>query len=203
MGPVETKDTNPKDAIGVRKLPIGLVPSTGINLASLAFLEGAMKYGRYNWRVAGVKTSIYYDAAMRHMEKYWNGEECDWETGVPHLASAIACLMIIADAKACGKLSDDRPPFADVGLQIHDLEAVANQVRNRFADRTPHQWTIEDNRGVHPTLPPPPAAETTMPWPMTTGCGVGVGKGDPAIRISSADPLGWIRQDDLERKETK
>lgn len=189
MGPVETKDTNPKDAIGVRKLPIGLVPSTGINLAAIAFLEGAMKYGRYNWRVAGVKTSIYYDAAMRHMEKYWNGEECDWETGVPHLASAIACLMIIVDAKACKKLTDDRPPFADINLQIHDLEAVANQVRNRFADRTPYQWTIEDSPLAQPV---PEAAtarffeesapkETVMTWPVPPS------PTDPAIRVVRKD----------------
>lgn len=187
MGPADSKDTNPKDAIGVRKLPIGLVPSTGINLAAVAFLEGAMKYGRYNWRVAGVKTSIYYDAAMRHMEKYWNGEECDWETGVPHLASAIACLMIIVDAKACKKLTDDRPPFADINLQIHKLEAVANQVRNRFADRTPHQWTINDPiPGPIPeaasarffTEPEPAPKETVMTWPSPPS------PTDPAIRVS-------------------
>lgn len=178
MGPADTKDTNPKDAIGVRKLPVGLVPSTGINLAALAFLEGAMKYGRYNWRVAGVKTSIYYDAAMRHLEKYWNGEECDWETGVPHLASAIACIMIIADAKACKKLTDDRPPFADVNAQIKDLEQIANQVRNRFADCTPHQWTIGDKAPE----PEPKEKEEMMTWPAPPA------PKDPAIRCS-ADPF--------------
>lgn len=179
MEPVETKDTNPKDAVGARKLPVGLVPSTGVNLAALAFLEGAMKYGRYNWRVAGVRTSIYYDAAMRHLEKYWNGEECDWETGVPHLASALACIMIIADAKVCKKLTDDRPPFADVNAQIHDLEGVANGVRNRFADRTPRQWTIEDGN-PHPTTAP---AEENMTWPAPPA------PRDPAIRTEPYNPF--------------
>jgi len=185
MGPADSKDTNPKDAIGVRKLPIGLVPSTGINLAAVAFLEGAMKYGRYNWRVAGVKSSIYYDAAMRHLEKYWNGEECDWETGVPHLASTIACIMIIADAKACHKLDDDRPPFADVTAQIHDLEDIANGVRNRFADRKPYQWTINDSE---PRILPaaPPQAETTTKWPCPPA------PKDPAI-IQQSKPTKGVK----------
>lgn len=197
MGPVDSKDTNPKDAIGVRKLPIGLVPSTGINLAAVAFLEGAMKYGRYNWRVAGVKSSIYYDAAMRHLEKYWNGEEYDWETDVPHLASAIACLMIIVDAKACHKLDDDRPPFADVNAQIHDLEDIANGVRNRFADRKPYQWTINDAEPR--TLPAaPPQAEPTMKWFCPPE------PKDPAIKQQSkCDPLVWSRETTDPRKESK
>lgn len=198
MGPVDSKDTNPKDAIGVRKLPIGLVPSTGINLAAVAFLEGAMKYGRYNWRVAGVKTSIYYDAAMRHMEKYWNGEECDWETEVPHLASALACIMIIVDAKACHKLADDRPPFADVNAQIRDLEGTANQVRNRFADLTPHQWTIEDAAPGTTTAVPLPQVETMTKWPVPPA------PTDPAIRRSSkSDPLACPYKTEDPRKESK
>lgn len=156
----DTKETNPKDAIGANKLPIGLVPSTGINLAAVAFLEGASKYGRYNWRIAGVKTSIYYDAVQRHLEKYWNGEEEDRETGVPHLASALACIMIIADAKACGQLNDDRPPMLDVNRQIMELEEIAHNVRALFADRDPHQWTIQD-----PTTDRIPEAATARFFP--------------------------------------
>ena len=180
MQPADTKETNPKDAIGVRKLPIGLVPSTGVNLAAVAFLEGAMKYGRYNWRVAGVKTSIYYDAAMRHLEKYWNGEECDGETGVPHLASAIACIMIIADAKACGKLNDDRPPVLDVNRQIKELEEIAHNVRTLFADRDPHQWTIQDP--ATDQIPEAASArffpEKVMTWPSPFATIQGAQKGN-------------------------
>lgn len=177
MGPAETgKDTNPKDAIGATKLPIGLVPSTGINLASVAFLEGATKYGRYNWRVAGVRTSIYYDAAMRHLEKYWNGEDVDGETGVPHLASALACIMIIEDARCAEKLEDDRPPRADVSAQIAELDRMAARVRDLFSSHSPKQWTIQDVTG--------PAREMVIPT-------------DPGIRIvpwpTKLDPFPSMR----------
>lgn len=172
----ESKDTNPKDAVGATKLPIGLVPSTGINLAAVAFLEGAMKYGRYNWRAAGVQASIYYDAAMRHLEKYWNGEECDLKTGVPHLASAIASIMIIADAKVCGKLTDDRPPKAEIDKQIRDLEVIARLVREQFASHKPHQWTINDDptpqlgsRLVGVTGSATDPAINIMRWPTQPG----------------------------------
>ena len=92
------KPTNPKDALGSTKLPTSLVPSSLLVLATQAFAEGASKYGSYNWRAAGVRASIYKAAHDRHMERYWNGEDADPVTGVPHLASAVACLAIINDA---------------------------------------------------------------------------------------------------------
>jgi hypothetical protein len=67
-----TKPTNPKDAIGTEKLPMHLIPGSAKATMALAFLEGALKYGKYNWRVAGVRASIYLDAMERHLEKFKN-----------------------------------------------------------------------------------------------------------------------------------
>lgn len=44
------KSTNPKDIIGSDKLPLHLVPFSAIAYECLAYLEGALKYGRANWR---------------------------------------------------------------------------------------------------------------------------------------------------------
>ena len=55
---MSTKDTNPKDAIGSGKVPMHLWPSTATAVGSIALLNGALKYGRSNWRVAGVRASI-------------------------------------------------------------------------------------------------------------------------------------------------
>ncbi len=140
-----TKPANPKDAIGAGKLPLELVPQTAIAYESLAFLEGAAKYGRYNWRAGGVRTSIYVAAAMRHIFKWWNGEDADPDTRVPHLASARACFGIIMDAGECGKLTDDRPPRAPLGTLVTRLEGIAQHVRALFADKRPKQWTIADD----------------------------------------------------------
>ena len=102
-----TKPTNPKDAIGATKCPIHLFPMTATIAGAMVLLHGAMKYGRSNWRAVGVRKSIYYDAMMRHMAADFEGEELDAESGLPHTWHALACLAILIDAKAAGKLNDD------------------------------------------------------------------------------------------------
>ena len=141
---IQTKDTNPKDAIASNKLPLDLVPDTLSAYAALAFTEGAAKYGAYNWRVAGVRGSVYKAAAERHIKKYWNGEWADPVTGVPHLASAIACLGIILDANACDKLNDDRPPAIPFSTLVDSMEADVRRVKDLFKDKNPVHYTIKD-----------------------------------------------------------
>lgn len=140
----DTKLTNPKDVIGSAKLPLGLVPDIVRSACALAMLEGALKYGRYNWRAAGVRASIYHDALERHLICWWNGEDCDPKTKVPHLASIIACAGILLDADLCDKLSDDRPPVAPIGDFIRAMEPTIAHLKELFKDQNPHQWTIAD-----------------------------------------------------------
>lgn len=144
LAPAVTKPTNPKDRIGSSKLPVSLVPDTVSILAAQAFAEGASKYGAYNWRAAGVRLSIYMEAMRRHQMKLWNGEWADKKTKVPHLASIIACCGIIEDARACGKLTDDRPPVLDVEPLIEAAEAVIQHVMAMNAHMSPHHCTIND-----------------------------------------------------------
>lgn len=140
----DSKPTNPKDAVGSDKLPLHLVPSALNIYASLAFLEGALKYGCYNWRVAGVRMSIYLAALERHFQKFKDGEWADEKTGVPHLSSMLACIGIILDAKLVGKLTDDRPPVAPTADLIASLEAHVPRLKELFKDHHPHQHTIQD-----------------------------------------------------------
>lgn len=143
--PAVTKPTNPKDAIGSKKLPMHLVPSAVTRYAALSFFEGASKYGKYNWRVAGVRLSIYLDAIARHYSKLLDGEWQDAETQVPHLASIIASCGIILDAHECGKLNDDRPPINVATSPAIDLSAAhLDHIRAMFASFTPHQNVITD-----------------------------------------------------------
>lgn len=144
-GSYDPKATNPKDAIGGSKLPLDLVPDTGIAYAALAFLEGALKYGKFNWRISGVRWSVYESALKRHMIKVKEGEWNDPVTGVPHIGSMLACLMIAADAYENGMMIDDRPP--SMNDASHFIDYMPNKVarlKEVFAKYDPKQYTIRD-----------------------------------------------------------
>lgn len=138
------KPTNPKEAIGDTKLNLSVVPDTAPLYLASAFTEGALKYGSYNWRAAGVRASTYIAAHRRHVAKWWNGEDCDPKTKVHHLANAMACLAIVLDAELVGKLNDDRPPVADMQGLIEKLEATVTHLKGMSAGLTPHHHTAKD-----------------------------------------------------------
>jgi hypothetical protein len=105
----ETKDTNPKDLVGLTKLPLRLVPPVAMARLAEALANGAEKYGPYNWRSKGVSLSVYLEASLRHTFAYMDGEDYAEDSGVHHLAHAMACLAIVFDAMELDKLKDDRP----------------------------------------------------------------------------------------------
>jgi hypothetical protein len=101
---------NPKDKLGVKKAPMSTVPANVLMEVGVAMLEGSLKYGRHNYRTIPVKSSVYYDASMRHMMTWWEGEDTDVESGLSHLTKAIASLVVLRDAMFMQVLQDDRPP---------------------------------------------------------------------------------------------
>lgn len=108
----EPIDNNPKTRFGMTKPNPFVVPPASILYQSLAMMEGARKYGPYNWRENKVTASIYVAAAMRHLMQWMDGQDNDDNpggSGKPHIGHALACLGIIADATETGNLIDDRP----------------------------------------------------------------------------------------------
>jgi hypothetical protein len=100
---------NPKAIYGRAKPSLSLIPS-GAEIPISRVLElGASKYGPFNWRKDPVEAETYISAARRHMASWYDGEEYDLESAESHLAHAAACLMILLDAGAVGKLIDNRP----------------------------------------------------------------------------------------------
>lgn len=128
----ETKDTNPKDAVGIRKVYFSVIPWGVIWELGLALLEGARKYGRHNYRVAGVRASVYVDACFRHMTDWWEGTDLDKDSGLSHVTKAIATLTVLRDSMMMGNWIDDRPPPLPAGL----LEQ-ANRQAGEIVDRYP------------------------------------------------------------------
>lgn len=111
------KESNPKDAIGIKKVPFSTVPAPFVAEVGLAMLEGALKYGRHNYRAIGVRTSVYYDACIRHLNAFWEGEDIDPDSGLPHIIKAAACLAVLSDSQRIGNVVDDRPPSHKDGWQ--------------------------------------------------------------------------------------
>ncbi|MGF6154008.1 dATP/dGTP diphosphohydrolase domain-containing protein [Pseudomonas fluorescens] len=138
----DTKPTNPKDLIGSGKLPLHLWPVTATALGSLGLLDGMLKYGRSNFRAVGVRASIYYDAASRHLNAWFEGEVVDPDSGLPHLAHALACLAIIVDAEAAGKLNDDRMHPGGYRALINDLTPHVARLKEVHAGKNPQHYTI-------------------------------------------------------------
>lgn len=143
---MNAKSPNPKDLLACEKVPFDLVPTSAVAELATAMAEGALKYGRYNWRVMDVRASVYLAAAYRHLGKYLNGDNYDNETYVNHLASVMACCAIIIDASVCGTLIDDRPPAAPESKHIDGLSKSIQYLREIFKDKSPRQYTISDTK---------------------------------------------------------
>ena len=141
----DTKPSNPKDAAATSRVPLHMVPDTLTLYAAMAFAEGDSKYIAYNFRVAGVRASVYISALRRHLMRYVNGEWADKKTKVPHLASVAACTAILIDGHVMGLLNDDRPPPVDLSDEIERAEGVIAHVYAMNADKRPKgiEYTID------------------------------------------------------------
>jgi hypothetical protein len=127
------KDTNPKDAVGTKKVPLSTVPCGPLLHAGLAMLEGARKYGRHNYRAAGIRASVYYDAVIaRHLMPWWEGEDDDPDSGLCHIDKAIAGLLVLRDSMLKGNWVDDRPIQNPIDLP--GLNRKAAEIIERYPD---------------------------------------------------------------------
>jgi hypothetical protein len=108
--PQHVKDSNPKDAVGSTKPPVSNVPLSVISEVGMALAEGQYKYGGYNWRVIGVRASVYWNAAFRHIKAWWEGEDTDPDSQLSHITKAISALVVLRDAMIQENWNDDRPP---------------------------------------------------------------------------------------------
>lgn len=126
------KDTNPKDAVGIKKPPFTTISWAVIREIGVAMLEGAMKYGRHNYRVAGVRASVYIDATFRHLSWWWEGEDIDLDSKLSHVTKAIASLCVLRDAMIQGMWVDDRPPKSK--QRKEDLQRIVDELFIMYPD---------------------------------------------------------------------
>lgn len=129
------KETNPKDQIAVGKVPLHLWPATATAMGAIGLLDGMAKYGRSNWREAGVRASVYISACQRHLAAWFEGEDTDPDSGLPHLGHALACLAILVDAQAADKLTDDRQYPGGYRKLIDELTPLVAMVNEKYKDK--------------------------------------------------------------------
>jgi hypothetical protein len=121
---------NPKDLFGNKKVSVSKLPAIAIFQGAMAMMDGADKYGAYNWRDKDVIASIYIDAIQRHTLAYQEGEQYAPDSFVHHLGHVIACAAILLDAELTGHLVDDRPKSGiDMGRLMADLSKAIEQRR--------------------------------------------------------------------------
>lgn len=139
---------NPKDVIATNKMPMHLVSPIVRQYDAIAQYLGNVKYGAWNWRVAGARASVYTAAFQRHVDAWFEGQKYDPTDGTPHLANAKACLNILIEADELGVLIDDRPPSGiEAYMRIRkEFEELMPRIREQYSDKDPRHFTIADTQ---------------------------------------------------------
>jgi hypothetical protein len=77
------------------KLEYGLLPPLALEETVKVLTFGAQKYEPDNWQFVPDSKRRYFDALQRHVWAWKQGEKDDKESGLPHLAHAMCCLMFL------------------------------------------------------------------------------------------------------------
>lgn len=129
----DSNGINPKDSVGTQKAGLSAVPFPVLWELGVAMQEGAMKYGRHNYRAVKIRGSVYFDAVMRHVTTWWEGEDVDPESGLNHITKAIASLVVLREAMIRDQWVDDRPPKSNVEL-MRELNKVVEGLCEKYPD---------------------------------------------------------------------
>ena len=144
-GAAGSKETNPKDVIGMKKAPISTLSCAVLFEMGLGMLEGARKYGRHNYRAMGVSATVYYDAAMGHLMDWFEGEDIDLDSGLSHVTKALTALLVLRDSMLCGNWVDDRPLRNPKKLYKKSFNSKAKAIIEKYPDgEEPYLETRKD-----------------------------------------------------------
>ena len=100
------------------KAPMDLLDRYALEQTAAVLAFGAKKYGRNNWR-GGMAHSRLIAAALRHTVAIADGEIVDPESGLPHAAHAMCCVMFLL------WMQKNRPDLNDV-WKPKEIENVKN-----------------------------------------------------------------------------
>lgn len=142
------KDTNPKEALGIKKVPTYCIPTGPLLELGLAFMEGGRKYGAHNYRDMGARHSVYLDAIERHRLAHLEGEDIDPDSGLYHLAKIMGCCAVLLDSIMMGNDIDDRPIQYPKGLNMVHYNHLAEEIIKKYPDcKEPFTEANKETRG--------------------------------------------------------
>lgn len=122
------KASNPKAAMGTKKVSMSCLSSQAVALVAEAFVVEQVRPDD----MIDVYVNEQYNAATAHLMLFWEGCDDAWKT--PHLARAMARMMVLRRAELDGTLEDDRQDVSHEGVYISDLNAKAAKVIEKLPD---------------------------------------------------------------------
>lgn len=130
------KASNPKAALGIKKVPMSCLSSQAMALVAKAFVV----------EQPIISDSIYvteqFNAAVAHLMLFWEGHDDNWET--PHLARAMARIMVLRAAELEGTLDDDREGTDDQGIYVAGLNSKAAKIIENWPGCVPPYTQLPD-----------------------------------------------------------
>jgi len=121
----------------VGKPPMGLIDRYAAERLAEVMSFGAQKYGRDNWR-GGFKYSRLYDAALRHIFAFIDGEDFDPESNLPHLAHAMCMIMFLL------RMTNERPDLDD-----RYLKGLAEAQRGADGGANNIRWALNKIKEIY------------------------------------------------------
>ena len=122
------KPSNPKDAIGIKKVPMSCLSSQVVALVAQAYCEENLRSCN---DPGNPILSEHFDAATAYLMLFWEGYNDDQK--VPYLARAMAHIMVIRAAELDGTLEDDRVRRNNQGVHMAGLNAKAAKVIEKIS----------------------------------------------------------------------
>ena len=117
-----TQSDNPKNIAAKARVKLSYIPPVALAHCAHALMDGAEKYGPYNWRDKSIALMEYISAAQRHLLDFTDGEETAPDSLCHHLGHAMASCAIMLDAIERKNAIDDRPTKGNVPETFKRIE---------------------------------------------------------------------------------
>lgn len=124
----DVKATNPKDAIGIKKVPMSCLSSQAVTLIARSYALDSLG------QLSGVEVCLseQWNAAVAHSMNFWEGRNDNVQP--PHWARMMARIMVIRHAELEGRLKDDSSRGPREGLHVDELNAAAAKIIEKYPD---------------------------------------------------------------------